>query len=151
MAPSSREASINLQEQLTQTVEALNKTITRLLPDTDLPEAPLFEAMRYGTLNGGKRLRPFLVIQSAKLFNVDPKRSRRVAAALEFVHCYSLMHDDLPAMDNADLRRGIHENAIILHHDHARQYAAVARHGGDQRRIRIHDASPNQRRASALH
>lgn len=106
MAPSSREASINLQEQLTQTVEALNKTITRLLPDTDLPEAPLFEAMRYGTLNGGKRLRPFLVIQSAKLFNVDPKRSRRVAAALEFVHCYSLMHDDLPAMDNADLRRG---------------------------------------------
>ncbi len=106
MAPSSREASISLQEQLTQTVEALNKTITRLLPETDLPEAPLFEAMRYGTLNGGKRLRPFLVIQCAKLFNVDPKRSRRVAAALEFVHCYSLIHDDLPAMDNADLRRG---------------------------------------------
>ena len=70
MAPSSREASISLQEQLTDTVEALNKTITRLLPETDLPEAPLFEAMRYGTLNGGKRLRPFLVIQSAKLFNV---------------------------------------------------------------------------------
>lgn len=106
MAPSSREASISLQEQLTETVEALNKTISRLLPETDLPEAPLFEAMRYGTLNGGKRLRPFLVIQSAKLFNVDPKRSRRVAAALEFVHCYSLIHDDLPAMDNADLRRG---------------------------------------------
>lgn len=106
MAPSSREASISLQEQLTETVEIMQKTITRLLPETDLPEAPLFEAMRYGSLNGGKRLRPFLVIQSAKLFNVDPKRSRRVAAALEFVHCYSLMHDDLPAMDNADLRRG---------------------------------------------
>lgn len=106
MAPSSREASISLQEQLDQTVEALNKTITRLLPETDLPEAPLFEAMRYGTLNGGKRLRPFLVIQAAKLFNVDPKRSRRVAAALEFIHCYSLIHDDLPAMDNADTRRG---------------------------------------------
>lgn len=106
MAPSSREASINLQEQLDQTVESLNKAITRLLPESDLPEAPLFEAMRYGTLNGGKRLRPFLVIQCAKLFNVDPKRSRRVAAALEFVHCYSLIHDDLPAMDNADLRRG---------------------------------------------
>ncbi|MCM2343411.1 MAG: polyprenyl synthetase family protein [Alphaproteobacteria bacterium] len=106
MAPSSREASISLQEQLTETVEIMQKTITRLLPETDLPEAPLFEAMRYGSLNGGKRLRPFLVIQSAKLFNVDPKRSRRVAAALEFVHCYSLMHDDLPAMDNADTRRG---------------------------------------------
>jgi farnesyl diphosphate synthase len=62
--------------------------------------------MRYGTLNGGKRLRPFLAMHSAKLFNVDPKRSRRVAAAIEFVHCYSLIHDDLPAMDNADLRRG---------------------------------------------
>lgn len=106
MAPSSREASISLQEQLNDTVETLNKTIARLLPETDLPEAPLFEAMRYGTLNGGKRLRPFLVMQCAKLFNVDPKRSRRVAAAVEFVHCYSLIHDDLPAMDNADLRRG---------------------------------------------
>lgn len=106
MAPSSREASISLQEALNETVEVLNKTITRLLPETDLPEAPLFEAMRYGTLNGGKRLRPFLVMQSAKLFNVDPKRARRVAAAVEFVHCYSLIHDDLPAMDNADLRRG---------------------------------------------
>ncbi|QQG37145.1 MAG: polyprenyl synthetase family protein [Micavibrio aeruginosavorus] len=106
MAPSSREASISLQEHLTETVEVMQKTIARLLPETDLPEAPLFEAMRYGSLNGGKRLRPFLVIQSAKLFNVDPKRSRRVAAALEFVHCYSLIHDDLPAMDNADLRRG---------------------------------------------
>jgi farnesyl diphosphate synthase len=86
--------------------EAVNKTIGRLLPETDLAENRLFEAMRHGTLNGGKRLRPFLVIHSAALFNVDPVRSRRVAAALELVHCYSLIHDDLPAMDNADLRRG---------------------------------------------
>ena len=62
--------------------------------------------MRYGTLNGGKRLRPFLTILSAKLFNVDPGRSRRVAAAVEFVHSYSLIHDDLPAMDDAEQRRG---------------------------------------------
>lgn len=89
-----------------EVVDTVNKTVSRLLPDTDLPEDRLFEAMRYGTLNGGKRLRPFLVIHSAKLFNVDPKRARRVAAAVEFVHCYSLIHDDLPAMDNADLRRG---------------------------------------------
>jgi farnesyl diphosphate synthase len=89
-----------------EVVEIVNKTTARLLPETDLPEDKLYEAMRYSVLNGGKRLRPFMVIQSANLFNVDPKRSKRVAAALEFVHCYSLMHDDLPAMDDADKRRG---------------------------------------------
>ena len=85
---------------------AVNRTIERLLPETDLPESPLYDAMRHGTLAGGKRLRPFLAIQSAFLFNVDSSRARRVAAAVEFVHCYSLIHDDLPAMDNAALRRG---------------------------------------------
>lgn len=104
--PSPREAPKSLQKQLDEVAEAVNKTIGKLLPETDLPEDRLFEAMRYGTLNGGKRMRPFLVVQSANLFNVDPRRSKRVAAAVEFVHCYSLIHDDLPAMDNADLRRG---------------------------------------------
>lgn len=104
--PSPREASGSLQQEMDASIEAINKTIARLLPETDLPESPLYEAMRYGVLNGGKRLRPFLVMQSAKLFNVDPMRARRVAAAIEFVHCYSLIHDDLPAMDNADMRRG---------------------------------------------
>lgn len=88
------------------TAEAVNRTIARLLPETDLAEDKLYEAMRHGTLAGGKRLRPFLVVHSANLFNVDTNRSRRVAAALEFVHCYSLIHDDLPAMDDASLRRG---------------------------------------------
>lgn len=104
--PSPREASLSLQQEMDATIEAVNKTINRLLPETDLPEAPLFEAMRYGTLNGGKRLRPFLLVQAAKLFNVDPMRARRAAAAIEFIHSYSLIHDDLPAMDNADTRRG---------------------------------------------
>jgi farnesyl diphosphate synthase len=104
--PSPREASISLKEEMDGVVEAVNKAIARLLPETDLPEAHLFDAMRYGTLNGGKRLRPFLVIHSAKLFNVDAQRARRAAAAVELVHCYSLIHDDLPAMDNADTRRG---------------------------------------------
>lgn len=106
MAPSPRDAAPGLQEQMDDISAAVDKTILRLLPESDLPEAPLFEAMRYGTLNGGKRLRPFMLMQSAKLFGVDPVRARRAAAALEFVHAYSLMHDDLPAMDNADLRRG---------------------------------------------
>ena len=89
-----------------EVAEAVNRTIERLLPETDLTEAPLYEAMRHGTLGGGKRLRPFLCMQSASLFNVPTSRSRRVAAAIEFIHCYSLIHDDLPAMDDAALRRG---------------------------------------------
>lgn len=107
MAPSPREASETLQEALADCVVNVNKTISRLLPETDLAEARLYDAMRHGVLSGGKRLRPFMVIQSSKLFNVDPSRARRVAAAVEFLHCYSLIHDDLPAMDNSDLRRGV--------------------------------------------
>src|SRR5215217_959021 len=66
----------------------------------------LMAAMRHGVLNGGKRLRPFLVMESAALFSADGEAALRVAAALECVHCYSLIHDDLPAMDDDDLRRG---------------------------------------------
>lgn len=104
--PSPRDASPELQEAMDEVTEAINRTIERLLPETDLAEAPLYDAMRHGTLNGGKRLRPFLAIHSAFLFNVDSSRARRVAAAIEFMHCYSLIHDDLPAMDDASLRRG---------------------------------------------
>ena len=66
----------------------------------------LLAAMRHGVLNGGKRLRPFLVLESAALFAADGEAALRVAAALECVHSYSLIHDDLPAMDDDDLRRG---------------------------------------------
>jgi farnesyl diphosphate synthase len=66
----------------------------------------LMAAMRHGVLNGGKRLRPFLVMESAGLFGADGEAASRVAAALECVHCYSLIHDDLPSMDDDDLRRG---------------------------------------------
>ncbi|PKU22582.1 farnesyl-diphosphate synthase [Telmatospirillum siberiense] len=62
--------------------------------------------MRYSTLDGGKRLRPFFVLQTSRLFNVAEEAAIRVAAAIEMVHCYSLVHDDLPAMDDDDLRRG---------------------------------------------
>lgn len=104
--PSPREASQTLQEKMDEALADVNKTISRLLPETDLSEKKLYDAMRHGTLNGGKRLRPFLLMNSARLFGVDPMRSRRAAAALEFVHCYSLIHDDLPAMDNSETRRG---------------------------------------------
>ena len=66
----------------------------------------LLDAMRYASLNGGKRFRPFLVVASAALFDVPRARALLAGAALECVHCYSLVHDDLPAMDNDDLRRG---------------------------------------------
>jgi farnesyl diphosphate synthase len=66
----------------------------------------LIEAMRYSSLNGGKRFRPFLVVESANLFGVPRPNALMAGAALECVHCYSLVHDDLPAMDNDDLRRG---------------------------------------------
>jgi farnesyl diphosphate synthase len=68
--------------------------------------ARLIEAMRYSSLNGGKRFRPFLVVESAALFEVPRPNALMAGAALECVHCYSLVHDDLPAMDNDDLRRG---------------------------------------------
>jgi farnesyl diphosphate synthase len=70
------------------------------------PSPRLLSAMRYAALGAGKRLRPFLVIESARLFSVPAGSALRVGAALECVHCYSLVHDDLPAMDDDDLRRG---------------------------------------------
>lgn len=106
MAPSLREASPKLKEAMEDCREKIQKTISSLLPQTDLAEAPLFDAMRYSALSGGKRLRPFMVMEGARVFGVDPARARRVAAAAEFVHCYSLVHDDLPAMDDSDTRRG---------------------------------------------
>lgn len=90
---------------------ALEALLRRLLDERILsgeiarPER-LVAAMRHGVLNGGKRLRPFLVMESAALFSADGEAALRVAAALECVHCYSLIHDDLPAMDDDDLRRG---------------------------------------------
>jgi farnesyl diphosphate synthase len=78
----------------------------RIQPGEIARPATLLQAMRHGVLNGGKRLRPFLVVESAGLFGADRDAALRVAAALECVHCYSLIHDDLPAMDDDDLRRG---------------------------------------------
>ena len=93
-----------LQIALSATARALDNLFGELLPP--LPGDRLREAMRYAVLGQGKRLRPFLVVQSAGLFGVDPLQALRVGAALEALHCYSLVHDDLPAMDNDDLRRG---------------------------------------------
>ena len=91
---------------LAETAQFVEQSLDALLPQPVGPEARLLEAMRYATLNGGKRLRGFLVIQSGRLFGVDRRALARVAAAVECLHAYSLVHDDLPSMDDDDLRRG---------------------------------------------
>jgi len=84
----------------------IEATLDALLPKASGPEARLMEAMRYAVMGGGKRLRGFLVLQSGRLFGVDRRALGRVAAAVECLHAYSLVHDDLPAMDDDDVRRG---------------------------------------------
>ncbi len=96
----------DLSEALASASSAINGELDRLLPIGDGPESRLREAMRYSTLAGGKRLRPFLVLVGARLFKVSERSALRTAAAVEMLHCYSLIHDDLPAMDDDDLRRG---------------------------------------------
>ncbi len=94
------------EEALTDNAAAVNEMLDRLLPLHDDPEARVIEAMRYAALGGGKRIRPFMATSAAALFNVAPSCALRVAAAIEMVHAYSLVHDDLPAMDDDEIRRG---------------------------------------------
>lgn len=90
-----------------ENAKAVTDLLDKLLPiDDEKPESKLIEAMRYASLSSGKRIRPFLVVSSAEIFGVASQSSLRAAAAIEMVHCYSLVHDDLPAMDDDDLRRG---------------------------------------------
>lgn len=98
---------MNIEAALAENARAVTVVLDQVLPLEDEPESRVMEAMRYATLSGGKRIRPFLVTGSAALFDVDTAFALRVAAAIELVHCYSLVHDDLPAMDNDDLRRGL--------------------------------------------
>tara|TARA_B100000676_G_scaffold143501_1_gene142030 strand:- start:87 stop:974 length:888 start_codon:yes stop_codon:yes gene_type:complete len=96
----------SLSDALADSAAQVEKFLDQLLAVEDATEHRLHEAMRYATLEGGKRLRPFLVMQSASLFGVGERSALRTGSALELIHCYSLVHDDLPAMDDDDLRRG---------------------------------------------
>jgi farnesyl diphosphate synthase len=95
-----------LSDALARRAVQVEEALEGLLPLPEGPEARLLEAMRYAALGGGKRLRGFLVLESAALFAVSETCAARVAAAVEMLHAYSLVHDDLPAMDDDDLRRG---------------------------------------------
>ncbi|MDE2602570.1 MAG: polyprenyl synthetase family protein [Bradyrhizobium sp.] len=104
-------AATDFAERLDRCAEDTEAVLARLLSDTLLPEEiarprRLMDAMRYSSLGGGKRLRPFLVVESSAVFDVPREAALLAGAALECIHCYSLIHDDLPAMDNSDLRRG---------------------------------------------
>ncbi|MEM9724723.1 MAG: farnesyl diphosphate synthase [Pseudomonadota bacterium] len=100
MGPDTFERRLGARAQQTEA------TLERLLPQESSDAGRVAAAMRYAALGGGKRLRAFLALESAALFNVPEAQAERAAAALECVHAYSLVHDDLPAMDDDDLRRG---------------------------------------------
>lgn len=95
-----------LTQRMKAAAAAVERALETILPPAHGLHARIFEAMRYATFAGGKRLRPFLVIESAGLFGIAPAAAVRTAAAIEVLHTYSLVHDDLPAMDDDDLRRG---------------------------------------------
>jgi farnesyl diphosphate synthase len=86
--------------------ERADAVLARVLPREDAPPADLHRAMRYAVLGGGKRLRPVLVHVTGQALGAESERMDSAAAAVEIIHAYSLVHDDLPAMDDDDLRRG---------------------------------------------
>lgn len=96
----------DLELALQTASKEVDAALERLLPRSTGLQSRVQEAMRYAIFAGGKRLRPFLLMQSAGLFGVGPERALHAAAAIEAVHTYSLVHDDLPCMDDDDLRRG---------------------------------------------
>ena len=95
-----------LATAITATAGEIDRAFDRLLAEPNDARAQLYAAMRHAAMNGGKRLRPLLVLETSALFGVDRAAALRVAAAIEAIHVYSLIHDDLPCMDDDDLRRG---------------------------------------------
>jgi farnesyl diphosphate synthase len=98
--------SLNLADALAEVQAEVDRRFDLLLTVPDDARARLYQAMRHAAIGGGKRLRPLLVFATARLFDVDRDCAGRVATALEAIHVYSLVHDDLPAMDDDDLRHG---------------------------------------------
>ncbi|HTA51258.1 MAG TPA: farnesyl diphosphate synthase [Candidatus Acidoferrum sp.] len=95
-------------------LEAVDAALDRLMPPEDTLPRSIHRAMRYSVFAGGKRIRPVLCIETARLFSDHPGSAIQVGCALEFIHTYSLIHDDLPALDNDDLRRGKPTNHKIF-------------------------------------
>ncbi|HEX8232057.1 MAG TPA: farnesyl diphosphate synthase [Caulobacteraceae bacterium] len=98
--------TVTLAERIAEAADLVTVALDQLLPRGDGPEGRLTEAMRYAALGPGKRLRPFFALETAKMFDLEERHVLRAACALECIHAYSLVHDDLPCMDDDDLRRG---------------------------------------------
>jgi farnesyl diphosphate synthase len=96
----------NMEARLRDAADRVTTALDQLLPKPQGPEEQLMNAMRYAALGNGKRLRPFFTIEAGALFDADDNALLRAACAIECVHTYSLVHDDLPCMDNDDMRRG---------------------------------------------
>lgn len=97
---------MDFERRLKEVADKLTVALDQLIPPAAGPEADLMRAMRHAALANGKRIRPFYVLETGRMFGAPEKSLLRAAAALECVHCYSLVHDDLPCMDDDDLRRG---------------------------------------------
>jgi farnesyl diphosphate synthase len=96
----------DLSQRMAEAADLVTVALDELLPRADGPEARLTEAMRYAALGPGKRLRPFFALETGRMFDLEDRPILRAACALECIHAYSLIHDDLPAMDDDDIRRG---------------------------------------------
>lgn len=94
-------------QQIKSYTQQVNAQLEQIIPPVSGPGAELFEAMRYSVFNGGKRVRPALCFAAAEAISATDDNTAKVAAAVEMIHAYSLIHDDLPAMDDDDLRRGV--------------------------------------------
>lgn len=111
-----------LKDALKRVQAEIDSVFDAFLPVPDDTSARLVEAMRYAAIGGGKRVRPLLVVSTAELFGVDRTAALRAGAAIEAIHCYSLIHDDLPCMDDDDLRHG----KPTLHHEFDEATAVLA-------------------------
>jgi geranylgeranyl diphosphate synthase type II len=100
--------------RLNEYTEAIEAALETYLPEKDIPQKKLLEAMRYSLLGGGKRLRPVILLDFCRMCGGDWRQALPFACALEMIHVYSLIHDDLPCMDNDDMRRGKPANHIAF-------------------------------------
>ena len=106
-----------MKKELSERIKVIDQSLDLYLPESTNPQSVIYTSMRYSVFAGGKRLRPILMWETAKLFDKDWDCVREFACALEMIHTYSLIHDDLPAMDNDDLRRGMPTNHIKFGED----------------------------------
>ncbi len=106
-----------MKSKIKERISVIDRTLEDLLISIDNPQSKIYDSIRYSIFAGGKRLRPILMWEVAKMFGKDWETVKSFACAIEMIHTYSLIHDDLPAMDNDDMRRGIPTNHIKFGED----------------------------------